>query len=205
MYTFFLKHFLRNPSNVGAVVPLSHAAIDELLRDMEERADDRPWNILDAGAGVGNISEKIQRRMRPNDRLDLVEIDNECCEFLDRKFHDDKRVHIQCISIIDWNPKYQYDFIVSTLPFQNFDADFVQKIFDHYLVISSEGAMCSYIEYKGIGRLKKLFTKEKEALEKRLDCIEEFHKDHLVEKNSVYQNFLPSNVYHLQLHQHTKT
>lgn len=207
MYTFFLKHFLRDPGSVGAIVPLSQAAVQELLKEMSERKGNQNWNILDAGAGIGNISEQIQKRMKDEDRLDLVEIDEECCELLRKKFLGDERIRIACMSILDWTPEYHYDFIVSTLPFQNFDAEMVSKILDHYMEISNEDALCSYIEYMGIGRVKELFAKEpaKSDIEKRRDLMSEFHKEHLLEQNSVYQNMLPSYVYHLQLHHHLKT
>jgi phospholipid N-methyltransferase len=203
MYKFFFKHFMKDPANVGAFVPIMGVAIEEMIKEMRTRTGTRPWNILDAGAGPGNISEKILAKMRPDDHLDLVELDPECCDFLRDKFSDDKRVRVICASVLDWKPDYRYDFIVSTLPFNNFSSKMVRQVLDHYLEISNEDALCSYVEYMGLGKVKEMFAKAplKLDMEKRRKFLTRFHEGHLLEQSRIYQNFLPCYVYHLQLHQ----
>jgi phosphatidylethanolamine/phosphatidyl-N-methylethanolamine N-methyltransferase len=198
----FLKHFLRNPKKVGAIVPLSKSVIKELLKHFYQRNRGNAWNILEVGAGTGNITQEILSQMDMDDSLDVVEIDQDCCRILDNRFSRDKRAKIHCLSVIDWTPQKRYDVIISTLPMNSFSPDFVKKIFSHYQQISQESALCSYVEYMGLNTLDWLFagSAKKHVIEQRRQVIEHFQKKHLIEKSKVFTNFLPCYVYHLHLH-----
>lgn len=201
-YKFFFKHFLRDPKNVGALVPLSQSVAEQLSKHLGLRSDDTPWRILEVGAGTGSITQTLVAQMKKQDRLDIVEIDTDCCSLLESKFRGDKRVSVHCQSILDWKPPYNYDFIVSTLPLNSFPPEMVNKIFEHYMNISTNDAICTYVEYIGIERLSLVFAnKEKrEIIESRRKLLKNFLRNHLLERNKVYTNFLPCYVYHVKLH-----
>lgn len=202
MYQVFLQHFFRNPKKVGALVPLSKKVAGQLSQDLKVRADHKPWLILEAGAGIGNVSQEILKWMKENDRLDIIEIDPTFCAILKETFKEDRRVTIHCLSILDWKPKDCYDFIVSTLPLNSFAPNFVEKVFKHYQEISKPDARFTYVEYIGLEKVKWLFSnsKNRKISQNRKQFLANFHKTHLLNTDRVYANFLPCYIYHLTLH-----
>lgn len=202
MYKIFFQHFLRNPKNVGAIVPLSQSVADQLVSPLCERSDKKPWKILEVGAGTGSITQAIVANMKKQDSLDVVEIDEDCCKLLEEKFHNNKKVFVNCLSILDWNPSYQYDFIVSTLPMNSFSPEFVMTVLSYYQKITNKNAICTYVEYIGVEQLSLFFAKKekRETILSRRKLLKNFHKEHLLKKIKVYTNFLPCYVYHLKLH-----
>jgi phospholipid N-methyltransferase len=202
MYRLFFQHFLRDPKNVGAILPISKQATPHLIKDLSQRAPNKQWNILEVGAGFGNISKEIAASMNPNDHLDLIEIDGECCEFLIKTFQKDSRLAVHCTSILDWTPSYKYDLIVSTLPLNSFSPEKVEKIIKHYQKISSEEARCSYVEYMGLEKINLFFGNQRtrQAISKRRMILNLFHQKYLLEKIKIFTSFLPCYVYHMKLH-----
>lgn len=202
MYRFFLQHFFRNPKNVGAVAPLSQSVAHQLLKDLSQRQDNKPWRILEAGAGTGSVTKEILQLMHENDTLDIVEIDEECCKLLTERFKNEPRAQVHCLSVLDWSPSYSYDFIVSTLPMNSFSSKFVENILNHYQQISTDNAHCTYVEYIGLETLSLVFAKneKRKTITGRRQLLSDFHKTHLIEKSKVFANFLPCYVYHMTLH-----
>jgi phospholipid N-methyltransferase len=205
MYNFFFKHFLRDPKNVGAIVPLSQRVAEQLVKYFEQRPPNKPWKILEVGAGAGNITKVIAKHMKAKDHLDIIEIDADCCSLLKRNYKNNPNVWINCLSILDWKPSYQYDFIISTLPLNSFSPQFVENILNHYQNISKKEAVCTYVEYIGLERLSLLFAnKEKrDIILSRRKLLKNFHKNHLLKKRKVLTNFLPCYVYSIKLHNHS--
>ena len=69
-----------------------------------------------------------------------------------------ENVHIFGGSILDLPEDAtgpQFDFIISSLPFNSFPGEFVQQVFDLYHKILKPAGSLSYIEYMG-GRAIKL-------------------------------------------------
>lgn len=197
----FLRHFLRNPLNVGALVPLSARVTEGITKFLRKRNLSQPCKILEVGAGTGSVTEGIIATLQENDRLDLVEIDTECCKILKSKFGHDPRIIIHCLSILDWKPDYHYDFIISTLPLNSFPPSTVTKIFTLYESLSSEEGVCTYVEYIALAKLALFFSigENKQANKLRRQILENIQNRYLIEKESVLTNFLPCHVYHLKL------
>lgn len=198
----FFLHFLRDPKSVGALVPLSQCVAERLLKPLKNRRENKPWKILEVGAGTGSITRPLLSMMEKEDSLDIVEIDQSCCGILQNKFGGDPRLKIQCMSILDWHPAFRYDFVVSTLPMNSFSADFVKKILEHYQQLSKEEGVCTYVEYMGLHQLSVVFSKGKsrKLLQTRRQILTQFHERRLVEKNKIFLNFLPCYVYQMKLH-----
>lgn len=202
MYSNFFLHFLRNPKFVGAVAPLSQSVAKRLVKYFNFRKDGKPWKILEVGAGTGNVTSAIIEQLGPRDYLDVIEIDDSCVRLLKEKFDSDPRVHIHGLSVLDWQPDYKYDLIISTLPLNSFSPSMVKEILEHYQVMSNEEGICTYVEYIGLAKLNRFFSgsKQRRISNKRMNVLSDFHKQHLIEKSSVLTNFLPCNVYHLKMH-----
>lgn len=75
---------------LGSLIPSSRFLIKQLLRDVK-------WNdvrvIVEYGPGVGTISAEILKRMRPDAKLILFEINDDFVRVLKRRFSD-PRVHV---------------------------------------------------------------------------------------------------------------
>lgn len=202
-FLLFLSSFLRNPKSVGAIFPLSQSVAKELIKYFTNRDLNKPCRILEVGAGIGNISGTIIKSLGPNDHFDIIEIDKVSCELLNQRFGKDPRVSIHCMSIVDWNPSNTYDFIISTLPFNAFEAEFIEKIFSHYQKLLNPDGVLTYVEYVGLQQIGFTFStgEKRENIIKRISLLRELQSHYLIEKKTVLGNFLPCHVYHMKFHQ----
>ncbi len=197
----FLKHFLRNPNKVGAITALNEQVGEALVKYIRQAKTIRPLKVLEVGAGYGNISKIIVKELKGQDTLDIVEVDKKCCEHVENIFHDNKHVNIHCKSILKWSPNYQYDFIISTLPFNSYAIEFVQSVIERYENICAKGAILSYVEYSGLMRIRNTFSQgEKKSMIKiRKEFLDSFKDKFLIEKKRIINNIPPCNVYHLKM------
>lgn len=120
MSLLFFQRMLANPLRVGYVVPSSPF----LTRQTARRLDfSEPRTIVELGAGEGCHSRQILRRMTPQCRLVLIEIDPAFAAHLRTQFAGDARVSVLEINALDLIPELRKagitrcDYIVSGLPF----------------------------------------------------------------------------------------
>ena len=71
-----------------------------------------------------------------NPLLEKAQIDRKLCDILEKKFGHHENVCIHCLSLLDWSPEYEYDFIVSALPHNVFEPNFVDQVIDKYYELS---------------------------------------------------------------------
>jgi phosphatidylethanolamine/phosphatidyl-N-methylethanolamine N-methyltransferase len=202
MYKFFFQYFLRNPMKVGKIIPLSQSVAAQFIRHLELRTDSTPWKILEVAAGTGSITKSLISHMKENDHLDIVETDPECCRLLKDKYSNDKRISVHCTSIMDWHANNDYNFIVSTLPINSFLPKSIEKLFNHFKELGNKESVCTFVEFIGFEKFKFLFAnaKYRKVIRRRRRILNTFLKNHMLQKNKVFANFLPCNVYHLKLH-----
>ncbi|MFQ5515619.1 MAG: class I SAM-dependent methyltransferase [Myxococcota bacterium] len=81
----FFKGFLRNPKEVGSVIPSSRFLTRRVLQCGRV---DRARVIVELGPGTGVLTGEILRRMRANARLVAVEINPRFVRLLRRSFPD---------------------------------------------------------------------------------------------------------------------
>ena len=81
-------HFIRNIKHVGAVAPsspyLAHDMTDPLRKALKSAP--KPLKILELGPGTGPITKEIVSLLRPEDKLDIVEIDNQFFNMIQEKY-----------------------------------------------------------------------------------------------------------------------
>lgn len=195
----FTRAILRNPSSVGAAFPSSSFLAEKITKNIVSK--NAPLKILEVGAGTGVFTKEIIKKMGKNDILDVVEIDPGLCEILNKKFKDNKKVHIYCISILDLKPDYEYDFIVSGLPFNAFDSAFVGSVLEKFKNIIVNDGLLSYFEYALAGKIKKLLTfgDKKIDLLKNIELREDFLKSFEFDRDLIFINVPPAYVYHLKI------
>jgi phospholipid N-methyltransferase len=89
MSALFLKRFFQRPMQVASIVPSSKT----LIRKVSSKMDlDEPRVIAEFGPGEGCHTREIVRRMHPQSRLLLFELDAELAEHLKEQFASDARI-----------------------------------------------------------------------------------------------------------------
>ncbi|MBD3272864.1 methyltransferase [Candidatus Dependentiae bacterium] len=197
----FLKSFFVNPTSVGAVIPSSQFLASAITKYVKRTDAPIPIKVLEVGAGTGSMSSNIAEKLRDDDVLDIVELDPNFCKILENKFSSKDNININCLSILDWNPSYSYDFIVSGLPFNAFDSDFVKSILNKYKKLIKPGGIISYFEYIALAKIKLFFLKgdEKQQFSKTITTTTQFRNKFEFDNEKVFANMPPARVYHLRV------
>ncbi len=189
----------KNPDVIGAVAESSTYLAKVITREIPSFGPEK--HILEVGAGTGVFTEQIIQKLRPYDRLDVVELMPELCTILEEKFGQLNNVKIFCGDILEWSPPYRYYYIVSGLPFNSFPADHVEKITARYLELSEPHAACSFFEYKWLPSLLPIGmdTQEKNRFKATRAAIEGFVTRFEKSSASVYLNVPPAVVHFLEI------
>ena len=198
--TLFLWQFFKNPNDIGAIAPSSKALAESMTRFVLNDSQ-MPKRYLEVGAGTGAFTKTLVQKLGSKDTLDIVEINKKFCERLREKYAEFDNIAIHNDSILEWCPDYQYDAIVSSLPFNSFSSDFVGKIFEQYKKISKDGGMMTYCEYMALPGIRKFFIspKSRRALQATLDTTNHFEITYEVQIDKVFANFPPAFVHHCKL------
>lgn len=115
----FASNFLKYPAMLGSVIPSSRFLIGEVLDQVDW---ERARVLVEYGPGVGNFTEQILRRMRPDATLLALETNPEFVRFLGESFTD-PRLQVVHGSAADVDRILQQrgldkaDYIISGIPF----------------------------------------------------------------------------------------
>lgn len=202
--TKFFLEFVKDPKKVGAILPSSKRLASEIVKEIPKDLKAEKRLILEVGPGTGVFTDKILQRMNPTDELHLVEFDEEFCIKLREKYKHIPRVKIFHASILDHQvePEKKYDYVISGLPLNAFQSDFVEAVFKKFTEIVRENGKISYFEYIVITEIKKIFSSsiEKKNLDKIMYMKREFYRKHELKKTTVLFNAPLARV----LHHHIK-
>ena len=125
----FLRAFVANPRQVGAVLPTSRSAVRDMLDLAELRGADL---VVELGAGTGSQTGEILSRLRPDARLLALEIDQALADLLAARY-DDPRLQIVCGSaehLEDHLDGRRADVVVCALPFTSLEQPLRRRILD---------------------------------------------------------------------------
>jgi phospholipid N-methyltransferase len=201
----FLRQFRTRFHTTGAVAPSSRFLAKAMTRPIRLR--DAPARILEVGPGTGAVTRQIVRLLRPHDRLDLVELNTAFAELLRRRFEEDpiyRRVaaqsEVHVCSIDSFQPAAEYDFIVSGLPFNNFDPEFVDTVMESFFDMLAAGGILSFFEYMYVRPLRAVVGPRSECSRmKKLDAVvQSFLHPHRFRRDWVFFNLPPAWVQHLR-------
>jgi phosphatidylserine decarboxylase len=205
-YTQFFNQFSGDSIGVSAVVPTSPCAAREMASEMARRTG--PRRVLEVGSGTGSIAAEVAQLLRPDDELWLCEFNDDFIQFLHERVATDsafetvrENVHIFSGSILELPneaTERQFDFIISSLPFNSFPGEFVQQVFDLYHKILKPAGSLSYIEYMGGRALKKLLSPD-EAVSESNAITEGQMERYEIRKAPVLLNIPPAWIHHLRL------
>jgi phospholipid N-methyltransferase len=137
MSVLFFKRFLQRPWQIASIVPSSKALVERVADKMDFS---RARVIAEYGPGEGVHSRQIARRMRPDAKLLLFELDAAFSRDLRRQFSDDPRVqvfHADASALPEELARRRIahcDYILSGIPFSilqlNKKRDLLQKTHD---------------------------------------------------------------------------
>jgi phosphatidylethanolamine/phosphatidyl-N-methylethanolamine N-methyltransferase len=104
------------------------------------------------------------------------------------------------MDVLKWQPGYRYDAIVSGLPFNAFEAPFVDQITKRYGQLLAPTGTLSFFEYLWIPKIRNFFLSgnEKDSYAKTRKTILDFVDRYRFDEEDVYFNLTPAKVYYLQ-------
>ncbi len=119
----FFKGFLRNPKEVGSVIPSSRFLIKRVLRCGAAASSK---TIVELGPGTGVLTHELLRQMPADGKLIAVEISEDFVKVLHEKIHD-PRFHLFQGSASDLEKALEQagetkaDLVVSGIPFSTLE------------------------------------------------------------------------------------
>ena len=157
MSTIFLKRFLKNPFQVASIVPSSQTLIRKVSDKMDHSA---PRVIAEYGPGEGCHTREIARRMHPESKLMLFELDRELSQHLEKQFAHDPRVSVHnmdCAKLPDILVEKQLphcDYVVSGIPFSILEKGKKREILENTHAVLAPEAHSAFIIYQVTNELR---------------------------------------------------
>lgn len=208
-YRVFLKEFRRTFETTGAVLPSGaplSATLAHFVRDDEQRSGGR--RLLEIGPGTGAVTGHIVRAMRADDRLDLVERNDDfAARLTERLTHDEllrpcaERITLHHAGVEELQEDQPYDVIISGLPLNIFSVAFVEQLLDKMRRLMAPGGTLSFFEYIAIRRMKAALSRksERERLRGVGRLLDGFLEKHEIRRDRVLSNVPPAWVHHVRM------
>jgi phospholipid N-methyltransferase len=202
----FIREMRRDFRNTGAILPSSPFLGRAMTVHL--RGPRPPARILEVGPGTGAITAAVLRRMQPEDRLDVVEINPRFVELLNGRLETDERFqrhreHIRIIHApVQSVPGHaEYDFILSSLPLNNFPPRLVRDVFQVFERLLLPGGTLSFYEYVFVRQLKRPFVErgERQRLRRVGRLVGSYIRRYQFDRERIYANVPPAVVRHLRL------
>ena len=155
----FLRAFVANPRQVGAVLPTSRFAV----RDMLDLGDvPGAALVVELGAGTGSQTAEVLARMKPDARLVALEIDPRLAKLLKERF-DDPRLEVVCDSaenLHDHLGGKKVDVLVCALPFTSLEPWLRRRILEELPRVLAPSGVALVIQYSPLiqKELRRLFS-----------------------------------------------
>jgi len=225
-YRVFWQQFRRAYNSTGALLPSGRPLCRALSRFV--RNGDAPGapgtspsghngnesstitngrRILEVGPGTGAVTLQIISDMRPDDRLVLVERNQEFVDHLGQRLRETPEVEarrdqilLKHASVEELPSSETYDLIISGLPLNNFDVELVERILTKLTRLLAPGGVLSFFEYVAVRKAKALVSSP--DVRTRLEGIEkvlgEFLAGMEIRRDLVLANVPPAWVHHVR-------
>jgi phospholipid N-methyltransferase len=183
----FFIHCIKNLKETGAVAPSSKFLARDLMEPLSAAIgkNSAPINILELGPGTGSLTSEIVKLLRPDDHLDVVEVQEEFFEIITQKFRR-SNITVYFRDILQFQSDRHYKFIFSSLPYDNMPHSIIRQIWQKKLSLCAPEAYICYFKY-----LK--FRKFKSKYEEQM--VNKYKQN----KKMVFRNLPPANIYTLQI------
>jgi phosphatidylethanolamine/phosphatidyl-N-methylethanolamine N-methyltransferase len=126
----FIRHFIKERKMVGALAPSSRFLAHKMLKRIDFG---QAQVIVELGPGTGVFTKRILKKMRPDGKLLVFELNDSFYEQLKKRFSDERLVliHDSAEHIEKYLEKYQLpnaDVVISSLPLANFPKELRSSI-----------------------------------------------------------------------------
>jgi phospholipid N-methyltransferase len=201
----FFRQFRQRFKTTGSIAPSSRFLASAMTGPLERC--ERPVRILEIGPGTGAVTRRIVSVMKPADRLDLVELNETFVALLERRFAEDPvyqaaapRSKIHNCPLQEFSAGEGYDFIISGLPLNNFEAGLVRDIFEAYFRLLAPQGVLSYFEYMYVRTLRRYVSAaaERDRMRKLDAIMQPYVSRHRFRQDWVFANLPPAWVQHLR-------
>lgn len=189
-----LLYFLKDLKQVGAIAPSSKFLAKDLVCQLKKRLSKKecdPLNILEIGAGTGPLTKQILKHIRPEDQLDVVEIHKKFFQIVKTKYRQ-PNITAHHSDILKFETEEKYDFIFSSLPYENMPEEISRKIWEKKFELCGSHAYISYFKYVKFRNFKNDFEEE---------VVKKYGRD----KKIVLLNLPPAKVYTLEVNNGRET
>lgn len=183
-----LLYFLKDLKQIGAIAPSSKFLAKDLVTKFRQRLSKHncpPLRILEIGAGTGPLTKQITKHLRAEDHFDIVEIHKKFYQIIKKRYQQ-SNVRIHHTDILKFQPQYHYDFIFSSLPYENMPEETSTKIWEKKLELCSAKAYISYFKYVKFRDFKSDFEEK---------VVEKYGHN----KKIVFLNLPPAKIYTLEI------
>lgn len=200
----FAWQYIWNPATLGTPFVCSPFVAKEILKYVTPSADETPRKYLEVGAGTGAMTTHLVKKLREGDTLDVVEIDEQLCDLLKKKFREIANVSIHHAPIQDWGTEKrgEYDVIISTVPLNSLpSANVLNGIFEAYKRLIKRDGYLSSVEYVGTSTLCQ-FVRRGEAKREFMEIFDlknRFFNQYSFERPIVLANLPPARVTHCKI------
>ncbi|MGE3242238.1 MAG: class I SAM-dependent methyltransferase [Pirellulales bacterium] len=210
-YRVFLKEFRRTFESTGAVMPSGarlSRALSYFVREGPAANGGGERRILEVGPGTGAVTAHIVRALRPGDRLDLVERNEEFVARLRDRLRSDpslvphaEQITLHHAGVEELSEAELYDVIVSGLPLNNFSLSLVEMLVSKLQRLLAPDGTLSFFEYIAIRRVKAAVSPraERERLRAIGGLLDRFLAEHEIRRDKVLVNVPPAWVHHVRV------
>lgn len=204
-YQVFWREFRQTFHTTGAVFPSGPSLCNALASQVGRTG--RPMRVLEVGPGTGAVTSAIIRRLGPDDRLDLVELNPRFAAVLSQRLAEESpwqkvasRVRVLEMPVEQLPTDEKYECIVSGLPLNNFSCDFVRQVLGQFHQLAAEGCTLSFFEYVAVRKAKALVSSkaERARLLGIARLLEAEFADWEFDRQCVLTNVPPAWVHHLR-------
>lgn len=199
----FAWRYIWNPSRLGTPFVMSPFVAKQLLIHVGNQTSNVSCKYLEVGAGTGAMTDYLIKKLRPQDELHLVEIDEELSKVLRQKYEKIKNVFVHHASIQEWqHTSKDFDVIISTIPLNSLSKkEQVTEIFKAYTNFLKSEGIISFGEYVGTSTIRNwiLFGEAKGAFQELQKVKATFFKENSIETKIVYANLPPARIIHCKI------
>ena len=201
----FWREFRANFHTTGAILPSGRQLAVALARYVP--SGNGPKRVLEVGPGTGAVTAHVVAGLGPEDRLDLVELNEQFVRRLEQRFAEEpafqqaaSRVRILHQTVESLPERGCYDVVVSGLPLNNFELADVERLLGVLTRLLSAGGTLSFFEYIAIRKMRALVGNraERQRLRGIGAALDRMLGPYEIRRECVWPNLPPAWVHHVR-------